>query len=712
MAPQVVNKLTYAVEVKTEEAETRHWMHPWCINKNDGEVATIPSIIKDTGKKATVAGMFDAGVEKHGNSNFHGTRFIVEEKHEGKKKFWKKGETKWKTYKQVGDEVHSAAKGLISLPGIKEQKASGQCIAALLSETSSDWQICAQSAFQCGIAITTIYTTLGVDAMLYGLNQTEASILFMDWDLYDKLKASVLSQCPALKYIVLIGESFVPMAVVGGGDTNAFPTDEAAEAMPAQGSAKTMTLKSLVKKGQANASNLEEVAPSPDDVAFIMYTSGSTGMPKGVLLTHKNFVAVVAGIQAHGSLNVLASDVYIAYLPLAHILELCVETLCLTSGCKIGYGHAKTLTSSSPFVHPSDPGGSDMLAYHPTRMVAVPAILDLIKGGLTLKLKNMEGFKGSMVRSAIAGKLGEVSSEGGCANCMAGCLEAKLLGAVKSQLGIEKVTSFGSGGAPLSPETQNFMTKIFAPVAQGYGATETTGAGTVQEVVSTDGRPADLSCGCVGSIVPSCEIKLLSSPEMGYLVSDDPPRGEILFAGATVSQTGYFKMPEKSKEDFPTHSDGKVWFHTGDIGVIMPNGTVKIIDRKKDLIKLASGEYVSLGKVEAALKAVKGIAACCIFARSDKDHCCCIVSQPERGWASVGGKPEEATLVKEIAESLRAQGLVKFEIPTKVKVDETVWTADSGLVTASMKVQRNPIRSHYNGVGGLLEQMDYKFPDA
>merc|ERR1711920_1067684 len=118
--------------------------------------------------------------------------------------------------------------------------------------------------------------------------------------------------------------------------------------------------------------------------------------------------------------------------------------------------------------------------------------------------------------------------------------------------------------------------------------------------------------------------------------------------------SGYFKMAkEKNEADFPKHSDGKVWFHTGDIGVMTKTGAIKIIDRKKDLIKLLAGEYVSLGKVEAALKQVPGIGACVVFAQSNKDHCVCIVSQPEKGWASVGGKPEEGALAKAIESTLR-----------------------------------------------------------
>merc|ERR1711971_231856 len=125
--------------------------------------------------------------------------------------------------------------------------------------------------------------------------------------------------------------------------------------------------------------------------------------------------------------------------------------------------------------------------------------------------------------------------------------------------------------------------------------------------------------------MPSMELKLLSVPEMGYLVTDSPPRGEILLGGYGVSQNGYLNMPEKNSEDFPRHADGKIWFHTGDIGALTKDGTLRIIDRKKDLIKLDKGEFVSLGKVEGALKQVKGIGACCVFAQGSKDHCAAIV---------------------------------------------------------------------------------------
>jgi len=180
-------------------------------------------------------------------------------------------------------------------------------------------------------------------------------------------------------------------------------------------------------------------------------------------------------------------------------------------------------------------------------------------------------------------------------------------------------------------------------------------------------------------------------------------------AGNNVTQHGYNKLPKETAKSFIKHSDGKIWFHTGDIGVMEEDGVLKIVDRKKDLIKLQGGEYVSLGKVEANLKQVPAIGACCVFAQSDKTFCVVIVSQPEKGWKSVGGRPIEADLVAEIAIKMKEVGLLRFEVPTKVAVDDTIWTPETGLVTASMKLQRNALRQFYNLPGGHLDKMGYLF---
>jgi len=704
---KVKAKMTYAVELECDEENTRHYMHPWCVDSNDGKCASMPAMLEGA-KNANIPAMFKVAAEKFADKNCMGTRSIEYCKVEGKKQFWKKGPPKWAKYSEVYQNVENGAKGLIGLAGIKELRKEKKAIAAILADTSAEWQTSAQACFKVGMPVTTVYTTLGHEAMIHGINETESCVLFLDWNQYGILKDPVLSKCPNLKHIVLIGECFVPL------DSNEaitkFPTAAECGAL-AIGDTAITTFPALIDTGKASDVNLDEFDPNIDDLAFIMYTSGSTGLPKGVMLRHSNFVALIASVLAQGTLNAGTSDVFCAFLPLAHILELMVETTCLVSGSGIGYAHARTVTAASPYVEKTDPGSADLITYAPTILVCVPAILETIKSGLNANLTAIPGFKGSLVRTAVSKAQGLPSQEGAVANFMVSLGIGKvLIGKIKAQMGLQNLRIIGSGGAPLASQTQDFIAHVLAPVAQGYGATETTGCSTMQECTSSNGRKADESCGCVGAIQPACEVKLLSVPEMGYVVDSDPPRGEVLIAGTACSHDGYYKMEEKSAEDFPVHKDGKRWFHTGDVGEMTPAGTLKIIDRKKDLIKLSSGEYVSLGKVEATLKEVHGIGAVVVFAQSDKNECVCIVSQPERGWGAVGGKPEEEALVKEIASTLKTCGLAAFEIPRKVKVTDEIWTPESGLVTASLKLQRNPLREHYNKEGSLLEQMGYRFP--
>jgi len=469
------------------------------------------------------------------------------------------------------------------------------------------------------------------------------------------------------------------------------------------------TIESLMAKEEEF--DLASVAPDGDDLALIMYTSGSTGTPKGVMLSHRNFVSTIASCSAQDQITMSPGDCLIGYLPLAHIFEMICEINCLGGGGKIGYSSVKTLTGSSAFVEPGDDETPDLPNLLPTHMAAVPAVLDVIASGLKKKMNSdepgMDKFKAAVERAT--GVLPKPM-------LYTGLIDGIVFSKVKAKAGLSNTKILISGGAPLAKATQEFIEACFCPVAQGYGATETTACTTVQEVFGRQGRPSDIGGGRVGAIQPNTKLMMESVPEMGYMVTDkdkdgnDMPRGEILIAGNSVS-SGYYKLDDKTAEDFKVHNDGMTYFHTGDIGKMHPDGVLQIIDRKKDLIKLEGGEYVSLGKVESVLKLVKGIAACAVFCQSSKKSCVCIVSQPPNGgWASVGGKPDEAELIKDIKKVLKAQGLATFEIPSQVKVDDEMWTPESGLVTAALKLQRNPLREFYNGEGNLLDQMDYRFP--
>ena len=180
-----------------------------------------------------------------------------------------------------------------------------------------------------------------------------------------------------------------------------------------------------------------------------------------------------------------------------------------------------------------------------------------------------------------------------------------------------------SGGAPLSPESHEFIrTCMGCPILQGYGLTETTACATVMTLDEN-------STGCVGPPVHGVSIRLENWEEGNYRVTDKPrPRGEIIIGGENIT-AGYYKQPEKTAEEYFTDSNGRRWFRSGDIGQMEEDGTLRIIDRKKDLVKLQFGEYVSLGKVESVLKTCPLVENICIYGDSARSYVVAIVC-PDR----------------------------------------------------------------------------------
>ena len=266
-----------------------------------------------------------------------------------------------------------------------------------------------------------------------------------------------------------------------------------------------------------------------------------------------------------------------------------------------------------------------------------------------------------------------------------------------------------SGGAPLSADTQRFMRLCFdCDVLQGYGLTETCGGSSLM-------APGDGTVGHVGAPLACCEIRLVDWEEGGYRTRDvdDPaiamPRGEVVVHGMNVAQ-GYFKNDEKTDEAFRMEDDGKRWFYTGDIGQFRANGTLEIIDRKKDLVKLAHGEYVSLGKVEATLKACALVDNIMVHADPAHNYCVAIVAPDaaalrgiaeelncsDLGYADQCSQPE---VTEHVLRALQKTGkqlkLAKFEIPAKIFVTYVPWTPENELVTAALKLKRENLRKYY-----------------
>lgn len=316
--------------------------------------------------------------------------------------------------------------------------------------------------------------------------------------------------------------------------------------------------------------------PRPETTITINYTSGTTGTPKGVVLTHKNAVSAVSSVVVSGGMTINNSTC--SYLPLAHIYGRLAEQSAFFATGSIGYFHGNILELVD-----------DFKALKPSVAVTVPRLLNRFGGVVRTQSVDAPGFKGALSRRALDTKMANLTkTEPGKETLYHPVYDRIWSKKIAAALGLENCIGLVSGSAPLDPSMQQFLRATTGiNVRQGYGLTESYASGLIQ-------ASNDLSVGHCGGVGLCVELCLESIPDMDYLATDRPrPRGELLMRGPSIFQR-YYKNEEETAKAFTP--DG--WFRTGDVAAVDEFGHFYIIDRRKNMLKLAQGEYVSPERIE------------------------------------------------------------------------------------------------------------------
>ncbi|KAJ2904962.1 Long chain acyl-CoA synthetase 7 [Zalerion maritima] len=600
----------------------------------------------------------------------------------------------WITYAEVAERRKNFGAGIVELHkqiGVTADKYS----VGLWTPNRAEWQIAGPISIPCDVrgplsdvnlnlAITSqslftvsLYETLGPDATEYIINHAELVCIICTIP-HIPVLLKLAPRCPSLKLIICVD----PM---DAGEPAGHSKLAVLNNIAAQQGIQVHSMADIEELGVKSGRSMRP--PQREDVITINYTSGTTGVPKGAILTHGNAVAAIAASRA--SKTITHRDTGISYLPLAHIYGRMADQVVLAEGGCVGYFHGDIAALVD-----------DMKILKPTGFMSVPRLFNRFNSALQAATVEAPGFKGSLSRHVVNSKKASMRLPNGKATNKHPLFDRIWTPKVLAALGLQRAHAMVSGSAPIDPDVHEFLRAAFGNhFIQGYGLTETYAVASFQ-------LRGDFSIGNVGALAPGIEACLESLPEMEYTVNDKPnPRGELLVRGPVVFQKYYKNDEETSKV---VEADG--WFHTGDIAEIDSMGRIKIVDRKKNVLKLAQGEYISPERIENVyLGSTNLIATAYVHGDSTQSNLVAIFGIDPIAFAPFASgilkeklSPENPTALKAAANDTRVKKVMlkkldniakehKFNSYERVRncyMDIDPFTIDNDLLTPTLKLKR------------------------
>ncbi|KAG9028636.1 hypothetical protein FRB95_006267 [Tulasnella sp. JGI-2019a] len=610
--------------------------------------------------------LFDSGLAYGRDRNYLGHRQVISEHPLVLAK-----EYTWESYGQV-DKRRRAIGSAMELKfksGMYPKGAEFETI-GIWSINRPEWQIIDLACQAYNKVSVSLYDTLGPDACEYIIKHAEISLAFATTQHIATLLA-ISHRTPTLKTIVSIEKLH-------------HTTRDVLTRWGKERGIEIMDLPEFEALGEKNL-----IAPLPcvpDTVTSICYTSGTTNNPKGVVLTHGN-LASAALACLHGS-NYNEKTILLSYLPLERFsFQRTLEIVMTSFGGSIGYFSGDPLRLLE-----------DCQILRPDLFASVPRVLNRLYQAAMQGTK-APGLGGALYRKALETKMHYLHTTGQNKHAL---YDRLVFSKIQAVLG-GRVGVIISGSAPISRDVMDFLKIGFAcDVIEGWGLTETCAVGTLGWI----GDPTSTTM--IGPPRLCSEIKLVDVPEMNYLSTDKPnPRGEVCIRGPNVFKR-YFKDEKNTKEAL----DAEGWFRTGDVAEVDAQGRFKIIDRIKNIMKLAQGEYVALEKIENTYSACPVVGQVYVHGDSLKDHLIAVVVPDPVILSQVvghdvsGSKLSKACddpkvadeVLKMLSQTAKKAGLKGFEQVKAVHLTTEPFSVENGMLTPTFKIRRRDAAAFFKEV--------------